>query len=257
MYLLQTVDLAQAAGGQSPPFAVGIPVCAVMVVAAPAGFTASIADALTKQAIPLPQAGKGFSFNDPITAGLVVTAAPGSAGTLLIGLGLTPQGYTDTTPSGVPFKGSGSIVDNGLNAAGIVQLLNPAGSGVVAVVTKVDVDVNSAAGWGLSVGADIGNAVAPNGNNIGGLIQPMSGAAIAAGVVSKLVYRFRQDGATTVSGVGSPGSVVETILGAAGRHMGLRPDGQRWTLNPGFGLILRGSANDNSVATLNTEHTEQ
>lgn len=258
-YSLQSVDLGAIAGAQSQPLGNGLPICSIMVLAAPTGFTATIQDAQNGQPIPLPPAGQGIQFDDPIVSGLVVVVPKGQAGILLLGLKMSPAGFSSSSPGGVAFKGSGMIVDNGLNAGGIVQLLNPVGSGVVATVTRVEVVKSGATGGGLYLAADVGAGVVGNGNQIGGAIQPMSTAALAAGIASKLIYRFRQDGATPAAGVGIPGQAVHNLNGDAGQHGGdgLDPAGSRWTLTPGYGLVLRGAGNDNTVWTLNTEHTEQ
>ncbi len=260
MYQLQTVDLGQAAGGQTPPFAIGIPVCSVMVIAAPTGFTASIADAQTKQYVPLPPAGQGFAFLDPVVGGLVVSAPAGQAGLLLLALNLTPAGFA-AQAGGQAFKGSASIADLGVNTAGIIQLLNPTGSGVVATVTKVGMERSSLSGTGgLYLAADIGTQAGfvPNGFTTGGIIQPMSGAAIAAGIQSKLVYRFRQDGATPANSQGGiPGTAVHNLTTSQVAAPVLDPAGQSWTLTPGIGLVFRSTGNDAFVWILNTEHREQ
>lgn len=261
MYMLQTVDLGTIAGAQSQPIALGVPICAVMVIAAPTGFVATIQDAQTQQAIPLPPAGQGFRFTDPTVNGLVVVAPKGQAGQLLLGLNLEPAGYGSQATSGTAFKGSGQVQNNAANGGAIIQLSNPVGSGIVATISKADI-VSSIGenAFGVYVAPDLGPGIANDNDINGAAIQPASSALLAAGVVPKCVFRLFRNGATSVGGFGIPGTAFTNIIGGDGASHGrfvINPAGNRITLGPGYGLVARSRTNSNTVHTLNVEFSEQ
>ncbi len=265
MYVLADVDLGQIAGAQSQPLGQGAPIVSLMVIAAPPNFVAFV-KAASGSPFQVPVPGLGVKFCDPIVDGVVVTAPQGQAGHLVLGFNLEPAGTPQTTLSGTGFKGSAvRAATNAANGGALVALANPAGSGIVATVTRAAPQKSSANFLcGAYLAADPGDQDAPalddNVNN-GRKILPVSGALVVAGTVAKCVFRLRHDQATIgAGGAGLPGTAIYNEIDSGSTSAGVREfcrADRPVTLVPGQALIYRSATQGAYFLGLDVEFNEQ
>lgn len=147
-YLPVSIDLTLQGAQQLAP--AGVPVESIAVLALPPGSVLTIQEK-GGQPFPVPPEGKTLRFCPPLDGGVVVTVAPGQAGTAILVANLDLEGSSQP-PEGAPIVYNRANQAGSVNAPPTIQLWNPVGSGRIIRVRDLapSTGTNGRYGWVFS-----------------------------------------------------------------------------------------------------------